>query len=61
MKLIISHKYWDELKIKLKIEYPQLIDADFLSLEGKEDKMLRMIEYKLRKTKVQMQEIIAKL
>jgi len=53
--------YWDELKTKLRKKYPQLTDADFQHKEGKEESMLRMIEYKLRKSKEQMKEIIADL
>ena len=42
-------------------KYPQLTDADLYCLEGNENSMLRMLEYKLRKTKQEMQEIIAGL
>jgi hypothetical protein len=61
MKLTIVPEYWNELKTKLKIKYPQLTDTDFQHREGKEESMLRMIEYKLRKSKEQMREIIADL
>ncbi|MBN2613467.1 MAG: hypothetical protein JXB00_18070 [Bacteroidales bacterium] len=61
MNLYINKENWDELKIRLKIKYPQLTNADFLHKEGKEESMFRMIEYKLRKTKKEMQEIIAGL
>jgi hypothetical protein len=61
MKPTIDPKYWVELKFKLKKKYPHLTDIDFQHREGKEESMLRMIEYKLRKSKEQMQEIIADL
>ena len=53
--------YWDELKSKLKIKYPQLQTWDFEHREGEEESMLRIIEYKLRMKKEQMKEIIAGL
>ena len=61
MKLNLDQEYWNELKTKLRKKYPQLEDIDFEHREGKEESMLRMIEYKLRKSKEQMKEIIAGL
>ncbi len=52
---------WDELRKKLKQKYPQLSTIDLLTSDGEEDDMLRMVEYKLGKTKKEMQEIIALL
>jgi hypothetical protein len=49
---------WNELRIRLKQKYPQLTTIDLLTLEGKEEDMLRMVEYKLGKTKKELQEII---
>ena len=59
MELIMPHKNWDELLNKLREKYPQLTNADLQHNEGKEESLLRMIEYKLSKTKLEMQEIIA--
>ena len=50
-----------ELKIKLRNKYPQLTDEDIFSSTGSENDIFRMVEYKLRKTKQEMQEIIAEL
>ncbi len=61
MNLNLNPEYWNELKMKLRKKYPQLTDVDFQHKEGKEESMLRMIEYKLRKSKEQMKEIIADL
>jgi len=61
MKINMNQQYWKELKTKLRKKYPQLDDIDFQHQEGKEESMLRMIEYKLRKSKEQMKEIIAGL
>ncbi|MBN2522023.1 MAG: hypothetical protein JXB24_02065 [Bacteroidales bacterium] len=61
MNLTINQEYWNELKTKLRKKYPQLQDIDFQHKEGEEESMLRMIEYKLRKSKEQMKEIIADL
>jgi hypothetical protein len=52
---------WDKLKKKLKQKYPQLTIIDLLAIDGEEEDMLRMVEYKLGKTKKEMQEIIALL
>jgi hypothetical protein len=52
---------WDELKKKLKQKYPQLTTVDLVTIDGQEEDMLRMVEYKLGKTKKEMQEIIALL
>jgi hypothetical protein len=58
MELIIHRKNWDELRNKLREKYPQLTVADLQLNEGSEESLLRMIEYKLSKTKPEMQEII---
>ena len=59
MELILIQRNWEALKNKLRIKYPQLTEADLEYEEGKEDSMLRMVEYKLRKTKKEMRKIIA--
>lgn len=61
MELILSRGNWEELKDKLRKNYPQLTETDLQNEEGFEESMLRMIEYKLQKTKQEMQEIIAGL
>jgi hypothetical protein len=53
--------YWNELKAKLKKKFPQLLPEDFQHREGEEERMLRVIEYKLRRSKEQMKDIIAGL
>ena len=50
--------YWDDLKHKLKQEYPQLTNADLLWRNGTENELLRMIALKLGKTKKELQEVI---
>jgi hypothetical protein len=59
MELILSQSNWEALIRKLRIRYPQLTEADLEYEEGREDGMLRMVEYKLRKTKNEMLKIIA--
>lgn len=61
MELILSQKNWNELKIKLRLQFPELTEADFQYRDGNEESMLRMIEYKLRKTKKEMRDIISSL
>ncbi len=52
---------WLVLQERLKRKYPQLSAIDLLITDGQEDDMLRMVEYKLGKTSIEMQEIIASL
>jgi uncharacterized protein YjbJ (UPF0337 family) len=52
---------WNGLKKKLKQKYPELTDTDLLTTNGEEEDMLRMVEYKLGKTKKELKEIIALL
>lgn len=52
---------WDELITKLREKYPQLTEDDLQHKEGMEEDMLRMIEYKLRMTKEELQFIIKNL
>jgi hypothetical protein len=61
MEPILNQRNWEALKTKLRKRYPQLTDADLQHEEGMEDSMLRMVEYKLRKTKKEMQKIIAEI
>jgi hypothetical protein len=61
MDLIVNKVNWDDLKNKLKRIYPQLTEADMITSDGNEDIMLRMIEYKLRKTKKEMRKIIVEI
>jgi len=58
MKLYSNQWNLEEMKSKLRIKYPQLTDIDMMHEEGKEERMFRMVEYKLHKTKLEMQEII---
>lgn len=61
MQITSGPGYWNELIMKLRRKYPQLTDTDFKHKEGEEESMLRLIEYKLRRSKEQMKEIIAGL
>lgn len=61
MDLILNKESWDIIKTKLRAKYPQLTDTDLEHAEGMESSMLRMVEYKLRKTKQQMWDIISYL
>jgi hypothetical protein len=61
MELILKWANWDELKSKLRRKYPQLTPSDLQYNEGTEESMLRMVEYKLRKTKQEMKKIIEEI
>ena len=61
MNLNSNKESWDELKIKLRRKFPQLKETDLQHDEGMEKSMLRLIQYKLEKSKHDMREIIAEL
>ena len=50
--------YWNDLKGKLKQNYPVLTNSDLLWRHGREEDLLRMIAFKLGKTKRELQAII---
>lgn len=53
-----NQKHWDELKDKLRTKFPQLTETDLQHKAGMEEDMLRMVEYKLSKTKQELQIIL---
>jgi uncharacterized protein YqjF (DUF2071 family) len=59
MDVVLNQGNWEVLKEKLRKEYPQLTETDLQHEEGMEENMLRMVEYKLQKTKDEMRDIIA--
>ena len=61
MNILYNTESLSELKIKLRKDFPQLSDSDLLYNAGDEINMLRMVAYKLGKTKQEMQEIVEKL
>ena len=61
MNELSTSQHWLELQTKLKAKYPELTDTDLEYQETKEQDMLRMVEYKLGKSKEEMQKIIIKL
>jgi len=61
MNLFAKTEDWDKLKSILRKKYPQLTDADLLHEKGREVDMLRMVEYKLHKTKTEMKIIIEEM
>lgn len=61
MKLNFTTGNLFEFKTKIRKAYPQLTDEDVSYSSGKEDQMLRIIAYKLRKTKYELQKIISGL
>jgi hypothetical protein len=61
MKKISKEWNMKELKEKLRVKYPQLTDSDMEHEEGKEESMMRMVEYKLHMTKPEMRLIIDQL
>lgn len=61
MNELTTSDHWRELQARLKIKYPELTEADLEYQEPLQQDMLRMVEYKLGKTKEELQEIIALL
>jgi hypothetical protein len=61
MDKVLDLVTWNNLKYKLKQQFPVLTNADLLSRTGMEEDLLRMVAYKLGKTKKELQAIIEKL
>ena len=61
MKELATSDQWLELQAKLKIKYPELTETDLEYHEPLQQDMLRMVEYKLGKTKEEMLLIITEL
>ena len=53
--------YWNDLKGKLKEKYPVLTNSDLLWRHGTEEDLLRMIAFKLGKTKKELQSLMEDL
>ena len=58
MNELSTSQHWRELQTKLKAKYPELTDTDLAYEDTMEQDMLRMVEYKLGKSKEEMQKII---
>lgn len=52
---------WNELKGKLKQKFALLTDNDLLFKDGMKEEMLGRLQYKLGKTKDELEKIIAAL
>ena len=61
MNDLTSNEHWSELQGKLRQKYPELSDTDLEFEETRGQDMLRIVEYKLHKTKEEMQEIITRI
>jgi hypothetical protein len=58
MDLMMNAQNMEEFKFRIKKKFPQLTEADLKHKEGKEERMLRNIAYKLRMTKHQIHSVI---
>jgi hypothetical protein len=61
MNELTTPGHWLELQTKLKEKYPELTESDLEYQQPMQQDMLRMVEYKLGKTKEEMQVIITEL
>ena len=52
---------WREQKVMLKWKFPFLTDADFIFATGEKDRMLKALATKLKKTKLELDNIFAEL
>jgi len=52
--------YWNNIKMDLKKEYPQLTEADLFWRDGSKEDMLSILSIKLLKTKKELEEILSK-
>ncbi len=51
---------WNDIKSRLKEEYPLLTNADLIWRHGTKEDLIEMIAFKLGKTYKELQEIIDK-
>ncbi len=58
MEELVNSPPLNELQSKLKLKFPELTESDLRIQQTSHKDMLRMIAYKLRKTKNQMRQII---
>lgn len=58
MSDLITKENWGEVKAKLKEDYPILTDKDLSYEEGKEEKLLGMLQQKLGETKADVTTIL---
>lgn len=59
MELRMNEQNLEEFKYRIKKKFPQLTESDLRHKEGKEERMLRNIAYKLRMTEHQIQSVIS--
>lgn len=52
--------YWNNIKMDLKKDYPQLTEADIIWRDGSKEDMLSILSIKLLKTKKELEEILSK-
>jgi hypothetical protein len=53
--------YWNVIKDNLKKQYPELTNADLHLRDGEAGDFLKMIAYKLGKSRKELNEIISKI
>ncbi|HRI20991.1 MAG TPA: hypothetical protein PLA68_08550 [Panacibacter sp.] len=59
MTNITDTNRWEEIQEKLKKKYLELIDSDFICIDGKREDMLVKLAAKIGKTRQQLNQIIA--
>ena len=52
---------WSEIKEKLKQKFVMLTERDVLFLEGKEDEMIARLQFRLSKTKEEVNQLLSEL
>jgi hypothetical protein len=61
MEKLFDVEYWNTVKSKLKKLYPELTNADLQLRNVSQEDFLRMIAYKLGKSRKELYEIISGL
>ena len=59
MDLMMNEQNMEEFKFRIIKKFPQLTESDLQHKQGKEERMLKKIAYKLRMTKQQIQVVIS--
>lgn len=60
-KNLTFHQNWHSIRIKLILKFPQLNISDLHDRGGDEADFIHMVAHKLKKTSMEVREIISKL
>ena len=60
-KIELTKSSWDQMKTALKEKFSTLTEKDLYDVEGKEDKLHKLLQDKLGKSRAEVDQIIEKV